>query len=89
MPETRTDTPYRDAETPERLSGRVIWFNDAKGFGFIRPDGATEYEENIFVHYRGIRGEGHRTLVAGAVVEFDVVWLPRGRSASDVVVVGS
>ena len=48
--------------------GKVKWFNDAKGFGFIESkDG-----KHIFVHYSAIRGEGHRTLNSGEVVEFDL-----------------
>ncbi|MBT3897430.1 MAG: cold-shock protein, partial [Gammaproteobacteria bacterium] len=48
----------------ERQLGTVKWFNDAKGFGFIeREDG-----EDVFVHFRSIRGEGYRTLKQGAKV---------------------
>ena len=61
-------------------SGRVKWFNDSKGFGFIeRKDG-----EEIFVHYSGIRGEGHKTLSQGQEVEFDVYDGPQGQQAQNV-----
>jgi CspA family cold shock protein len=49
-------------------SGKVKWFNDSKGFGFIeRREG-----EMIFVHYSAIAGEGHKTLQPGEEVEFDL-----------------
>jgi CspA family cold shock protein len=64
----------------ERQSGSVKWFNDAKGFGFIeREDG-----EDVFVHFRSIRGEGYRTLKQGARVEFDVSETEKGLQAEDV-----
>lgn len=64
----------------ERHSGSVKWFNDAKGFGFIeREDG-----EDVFVHFRSIRGEGYRTLKQGARVEFDVSETEKGLQAEDV-----
>ena len=44
-----------------RETGNVKWFNDAKGYGFIQREGGAD----VFVHYRAIRGEGHRTLVEG------------------------
>lgn len=44
-----------------RLTGNVKWFNDAKGYGFIQ----SESEGDVFVHYRAIRGEGHRSLTEG------------------------
>lgn len=53
----------------ERETGTVKWFNDAKGYGFIqRGNGA-----DVFVHYRAIRGEGHRSLAEGQQVEFSVI----------------
>ncbi len=64
----------------ERQSGSVKWFNDAKGFGFIeREDG-----EDVFVHFRSIRGEGYRTLKQGARVEFDISETEKGLQAEDV-----
>ena len=52
-----------------RETGNVKWFNDAKGYGFIqREDGV-----DVFVHYRAIRGEGHRSLTEGQQVEAGVV----------------
>ena len=64
----------------ERQLGTVKWFNDAKGFGFIeREDG-----EDVFVHFRSIRGEGYRTLKQGAKVDFDLSETDKGFKAEDV-----
>jgi cold shock CspA family protein len=63
-----------------REQGQVKWFNATKGFGFItRGQG-----EDIFVHYRSIRGEGHRTLREGQPVEFVVIKGEKGLQAEDV-----
>ena len=60
--------------------GRVKWFNDSKGFGFIeRIEG-----EEIFVHYTAIQVEGHKTLNQGQEVEFDVYDGPKGQHARNV-----
>ncbi len=64
-----------------RLSGKVKWFNDAKGYGFIeRPDG-----DDVFVHYSAIQGTGFRSLSEGQMVEFDIVDGPKGKQAANVV----
>jgi len=65
----------------QRETGVVKWFNDAKGFGFIE----RESGDDVFVHFRGIAGEGHRTLREGQKVEFNVVQGQKGLSAEDVV----
>ena len=64
----------------ERQSGTVKWFNDAKGFGFIE----REQGEDVFVHFRSIRGEGYRTLKQGAQVEFAISETDKGFQAEDV-----
>ena len=67
----------------ERITGTVKWFNGAKGYGFIqREDGA-----DVFVHYRGITGEGYRTLEDGQEVEFDIVETQKGLQAENVAVI--
>ena len=64
-----------------RAVGTVKWFNDAKGFGFIeRTDG-----EDVFVHFRSIRGDGYRTLKRGARVNFNMTATDKGFQAEDVV----
>ena len=61
--------------------GRVKWFNDAKGFGFIEREGA----DDVFVHHSAIRGEGFRSLAEGQQVEFEVVQGQKGPAAEGVV----
>ncbi|KEI72430.1 cold-shock protein [Endozoicomonas elysicola] len=70
-----------DWETNDRETGSVKWFNVTKGFGFITRD----VGDDIFVHYRAIRGEGHRTLSEGQRVEFTVVEKDKGLQAEDVI----
>ena len=65
----------------DRVTGTVKWFNDAKGFGFIQ----REESEDIFVHFRSIRGDGYKSLAQGQVVEFQLVQGPKGLQADDVV----
>ncbi len=60
--------------------GKVKWFNETKGYGFIEQDG----QEDVFVHYSAIRMEGYRTLREGQQVEFDVLETPKGLQASEV-----
>jgi len=63
-----------------RETGTVKWFDNAKGYGFIqRPQG-----EDVFVHYRSIRGEGFKTLQEGQQVEFNIVQGQKGLQAEDV-----
>ena len=67
----------------KRDTGTVKWFNTSKGFGFISRDSG----DDIFVHFRAIRGEGHRILVEGQRVEFSVMHRDKGLQAEDVVAV--
>jgi CspA family cold shock protein len=64
-----------------RSVGKVKWFNDAKGFGFI----TTEKGEDVFVHFSAIQAKGFRSLPEGSQVEFDLVEGPKGLQASNVV----
>ncbi|MCV6614612.1 MAG: cold-shock protein [Cellvibrionaceae bacterium] len=68
----------------DRASGTVKWFNNARGYGFItRGEGS----DDVFVHYRSIRGEGYRSLAEGQKVEFDLQNGDKGLQAEDVVCV--
>ncbi len=64
-----------------RETGTVKWFNTSKGFGFISRDSG----DDIFVHFRAIRGEGHRVLIEGQRVEFSVMQRDKGLQAEDVI----
>ena len=68
-----------------RSTGTVKWFNDAKGFGFISPEGA---DRDCFVHYSAIQAEGFKTLAEGDRVEFDMVEGPKGPAAENVTRLG-
>ena len=63
-----------------REQGVVKWFNDTKGFGFIQRNGG----DDVFVHFRAIPGEGHRSLRDGQRVEFSVVKGQKGFQAEEV-----
>ncbi|MFQ5443857.1 MAG: cold-shock protein [Nitrospinales bacterium] len=62
--------------------GKVKWFSDKKGYGFIE----SEDGEDVFVHFSEIQGEGFKTLSEGQAVEFEVNPGPKGPQASNVVV---
>ena len=57
-----------------RIIGKVKWFNNGKGYGFIECDAGSD----VFIHFSPIQGEGFRTLEDGQVVEFEIVDDPKG-----------
>ena len=63
-------------------TGRVKWFNNAKGYGFILPDNS---EGDLFVHYSSIQIDGYRTLKAGQAVTFDIIDGDKGSHAVNIV----
>mgnify|MGYP003470694436 FL=1 len=68
-----------------KLQGRVKWFNNDKGYGFIDyPEG-----EDIFVHYSAIKQDGYKTLSEGQIVEFDLIETAKGLQAINVLAVTS
>lgn len=62
------------------IRGRVKWFNNSKGFGFIgRQDGP-----DVFVHYSAVQADGYKSLLEGEEVEFEIVQGPKGPQAENV-----
>ncbi len=65
-------------------TGKVKWFNDSKGYGFIECEGS----EDVFAHFSAIAGEGYRSLQEGAEVEFDIVPDTKGPRAENIRIIG-
>lgn len=68
-------------EEAKRTKGRVKWFNDGKGFGFIEPEDGSQ---DVFVHYSAITGDGYRSLAEGQEVSFEITKGEKGPSAANV-----
>ncbi len=64
-----------------RLVGKIKWFNDRKGYGFIEQDGGKD----VFVHYTAIEGDGFKSLTEGQKVEFEITEGSKGPQATKVV----
>ena len=62
-----------------RITGKVKWFNNAKGYGFIEREGGSD----VFVHYSAISGNGFRSLEEGQAVEFEIVDGPEGSAGRE------
>jgi CspA family cold shock protein len=69
----------------EKKTGKVVWFNDKKGFGFIAQDDGSE---DLFVHFTNIKVEGFKTLTAGQLVSYGIGNNHRGAQAVEVEVIG-
>lgn len=67
-------------EGVQPVRGKVKWFNEGKGYGFIEPESGPD----VFVHFSAIKMEGFKTLVEGQEVEFDVTEGPKGPQANNV-----
>lgn len=63
------------------FEGKVKWFNETKGYGFIQQDNGTD----VFVHYSAITNDGFKTLAEGQRVQFDVVEGEKGLKAANVI----
>jgi CspA family cold shock protein len=75
----RSNAAFRKEERM-RITGKVKWFNNAKGYGFIEREGGND----VFVHFSAIQGSGFRTLEEGQAVEFEIVDGPKGPQAGNV-----
>ncbi|MEK7858833.1 MAG: cold shock domain-containing protein [Elusimicrobiota bacterium] len=64
------------------MKGKVKWFNDQKGYGFITPDDGTA---DVFVHHTSIQGEGFKSLAENQAVEFEILQSEKGPKAANVV----
>ena len=62
--------------------GKVKWFNDKKGFGFLVSD--ENQEQDVFVHYSSIKGDGFKSLSPGEEVQFELIQGPKGLQAQNV-----
>ncbi len=67
-------------EEVEVSKGKVKWFDNKKGYGFITPEDGKD----VFVHHSAIKGDGYKTLEEGQEVEFDIVQGPKGEQAANV-----
>jgi cold shock protein len=72
--------PPDDLKEQRKMIGKVKWFNNAKGYGFIGRDDGPD----VFVHYTAILGEGYRTLEEGDLVAFEIIQGEKGPQAANV-----
>ena len=65
----------------DKINGKVKWFNNAKGYGFINEEGKSE---DLFAHYSAIKMDGYKTLKAGQPVSFEIIQGPKGLHAINI-----
>lgn len=65
------------------VKGKVKWFNNQKGYGFLNPE--SDAAKDVFVHYSVVQGDGYKTLSAGQDVEFEIISGDKGEQARNVV----
>jgi len=75
-----TGQKTQPGECKHMVNGKVKWFNDAKGFGFLEQENG----EDVFCHFSAITGDGFKSLAEGDSVTFDVVKGPKGLQAANV-----
>jgi len=63
--------------------GKVKWFSNQKGYGFITAEGGKD----VFVHYSAVKGDGYKTLQEGQDVEFEITQGPKGEQATNVILI--
>jgi CspA family cold shock protein len=80
----RVPVKRKDGRTQAVPVGRVKWFSDQKGYGFIEQENG----EDVFVHYTAIQGRGYRSLKEGQIVQFDIERTSKGLRAANVRVIG-
>jgi CspA family cold shock protein len=77
-----TEQKLEDTQVGERIKGKVKWFHDQKGYGFLtRDDGKGD----VFVHFSAVQGNGFKSLAENEAVEFEVVTSDKGPKAQAVV----
>ena len=80
FPNIKAVWPRKGVRVMAVQHGKVKWFSDLKGWGFIELDGSRD----VFVHYSAIQKEGYKTLAEGQIVEFETVETPKGPQAQNV-----
>jgi cold shock protein len=75
------DYNNKESEVTQMARGKVKWFSNQKGYGFITPESGSD----VFVHHSAIQGEGYKTLDEGQEVEFEIEKGPKGEQATQVV----
>ena len=65
----------------DKVNGKVKWFNNAKGYGFVNEEGKTD---DLFAHYSAIKMDGYKTLKAGQSVSFSIIQGPKGLHAVNI-----